>query len=116
MLRKIFILLSLFWLVGCASDFVFIDVERSTLYCGQTVASLFDNFGVPSKQHLDYWGIREYHYKHQRFLKKGVEDYIFYCDLVVYTDDGLVIDWEYRGNQCAVEVKEPDWFLIPNEL
>ena len=113
MLKKVSILFCFLALTGCyVPDIVPIEVERSSIYCGQTVVSLFENFGVPNSQHVDPSGIREYHYNPQRILKKGVDNYIYYCDFVVYTDDGIVVDWAFRGNRCAIETPEMnDWFI-----
>ena len=116
MRKRIFIYLTLFLLTACRNDIIPIDVQRSTIYCGQSVVSLFDNFGVPSKQHINNWGQREYHYYHQRFMKRGLDNYIFYCDFIVYTNDGFVENWQFRGNNCAIETLEPDWIFIPHEL
>ena len=116
MLRRYILFLLLLTLSACRSNIVPIEVQRSTLYCGQSVVSLFDNFGVPNKQHLNDWGEREYHYYHQRFAKRGLENLINYCDLIVYTSEGFVVDWQFRGTNCAIEVLEPDWFLIPQGL
>ncbi|MBQ3695507.1 MAG: hypothetical protein II938_00850 [Alphaproteobacteria bacterium] len=105
--------LALFFLLGACrvDDAVFIDVERSTIYHGQTVASLYDNFGVPTSQYVDKWGIREYHYDNQSFLRRGVNNYVYYCDFIVYTDEGIVIDWKFRGNRCPVEATEKEFYL-----
>ena len=115
MLKKVLICLCFLGLSACRTPPPPRDVERSTIYCGQSVVSLFDNFGVPTHQHVNDWGIREYHYHNQRLLKKGVDNYIYYCDFVVYTDDGYVVDWQFLGNKCSIETWEPDTFLIPHE-
>lgn len=112
MIRKTFIFSLLALLSACrVSESFPIDVERATIYHGQTVASLYDNFGVPTKQFVDNWGIREYHYEQQSFLRKGVNNYVYYCDFVVYTDEGIVIDWQFRGNRCPVEATEKEFYL-----
>ncbi len=112
MIRSFFALILFLFLTACrVDDVVFIDVERSMVYHGQTVASLFENFGVPTSQYVDQWGIREYHYDHQSFLKRGVNNYIYYCDFVVYTDEGIVIDWQFRGNRCPIEATEKEFYL-----
>ncbi len=85
-----------------------IEVERSTIYHGQTLASLYDNFGVPDKQYIDAYGIRELHYNQQSVLKKGVDSHTYFCDFIVYTDEGIVIDWKYRGNRCRIEEAKKD--------
>lgn len=112
MWQKVFVI-SLFLLCAACrvDDIIPIEVERSTIYHGQTVASLYDNFGVPTSQYVDDWGIREYHYDHQSFLRKGVNNYVYYCDFVVYTDEGIVIDWKFRGNRCPIEATEKEFYL-----
>ena len=99
-------------LAACrVDDIVPVEVDRAMVYHGQTVSSLFENFGVPSKQFVDFWGIREYHYNHQSFMKRGVNSYMYYCDFVVYTDEGIVVDWQFRGNRCPVEATEKEFYL-----
>ena len=58
-MRKGLAYLSLCLLVlGCRiQQPVYIDVERATVYHGQSVTSLYDNFGAPQKHHLDPYGI-----------------------------------------------------------
>ena len=112
MWRKSLILsLSLLCAACRVDDIIPIEVERATIYHGQTVASLYDNFGVPTSQFVDNWGIREYHYTRQSFLRKGVNNYVYYCDFVVYTDEGIVVDWQYRGNMCPIEPVEKEFYL-----
>ena len=104
MIRLLIILSVSLLLSACRVDDVIpIEIERSTIYHGQTLASLYDNFGVPDKQHIDPYGIRELHYNQQSILRKGVDNYAYFCDFVVYTDEGIVIDWQFRGNRCRVE-------------
>ena len=109
--KSLFLLLFLACTACRVDDIIPIEVERSTIYHGQTVASLYDNFGVPSSQYVDAWGIREYHYNHQSFLHRGVDSYVYYCDFIVYTDEGIVIDWKFRGNMCPVEATEKEFYL-----
>lgn len=112
MWRKSLILSLFLMCAACRVDDVIpIEVERATIYHGQTVASLYDNFGVPTSQFVDNWGIREYHYRRQSFLQKGVDTYVYYCDFVVYTDEGIVVDWKFRGNMCPIEVTEKEFYL-----
>ena len=112
MMKRLLVFTFLFLLTACrVDDVVFVDVERSSIYHGQTVASLYENFGVPTSQYVDQWGIREYHYDHQSFLRRGVNNYVYYCDFVVYTDEGIVIDWQFRGNRCAVKETEKEFYL-----
>ena len=112
MWQKCLMILMLFVCTACrVDDIIPIEVERSTVYHGQTVASLYDNFGVPTSQYVDNMGIREYHYDHQSFLRRGVNNYIYYCDFIVYTDEGIVIDWQFRGNRCPIEATEKEFYL-----
>ena len=90
---------------------VYIDVERSTLYHGQTVVSVYDNFGVPKKQFIDMYGVRELHYKFEEIQQYQLDKKFCFCDLIVYLDDDIVVDWEWRGNKCHVEVEERDFTL-----
>ena len=112
-MRDKLLLLPLFlFLTACrVDDIVPIEVERSTIYHGQTLASLYDNFGVPTKQYIDPYGIRELHYDTQSLLRRGVDNYIYFCDFVVYSDEGIVIDWKYRGNRCRVQNTEKEFYL-----
>ena len=116
MLKRALICLCLFGLSACRTVPPPRVVQRSTIYCGQSVVSLFDNFGAPTHQHVNDWGIREYHYHIQSIQKKGVDNALYYCDFVVYTDDGIVVDWQYLGNKCPIETYESDSFFIPHEL
>ena len=112
MQKRFIMFLLLFFLGACRVDDVEpITVERATIYHGQTVASLYDNFGPPTSQYVDNWGIREYHYTRQSFLRRNVNNYVYYCDFVVYTDEGIVIDWQFRGNRCSIEPIEKEFYL-----
>ena len=112
MFKRVFILFLFVFLSACrVDDIIPIEVERSTIYHGQTLASLYDNFGVPDKQHIDPYGIRELHYNAQSILRKGVDNYVYFCDFVVYTDEGIVIDWQFRGNRCRVEEAKNDMLV-----
>ncbi len=90
---------------------VFIPVERGVIYNGQTVASLFDNFGVPNKKYVDNYGIVEYHYTHQNIVKRGTDNFVYFCDFIAYTDEGIVIDWVYYGNSCSMQ--DQDGLVMP---
>ena len=112
MLRYILIASVFFMLSACRIDDVIpVEVERSTIYHGQTLESLYDNFGVPDKQYIDPYGIRQLYYTQQSILQQGVNHHAYFCDFVVYADEGIVIDWQYRGNRCRIEAVEKEFYL-----
>jgi len=98
--------------MGCRKQTpVFIDVERTTLYHGQTVVSLYDNFGAPQKHFMDPFGIHELRYKFEDIQARDLRKKYYFCELVVYLDEDVVIDWQWRGNKCHIEVDEKDFYL-----
>ena len=112
MMKRIIALSLFLMLAACRiDDAIPIDVERSTIYRGQTLESLYDNFGVPSKQAIDPYGIRALFYTQQSIIRRGVNHYIYYCDFVVYSDEGIVIDWDFRGNRCRIEPILKEFYL-----
>ena len=90
---------------------VFIDVERATIYHGQTVTSLYENFGIPKKQSIEPYNIRILYYKFEEIQQRELGKKHLFCDLTVRLDDDVVIDWEWNGNKCHVEVDEKDFYL-----
>jgi len=106
------ILLSCLCVAACRRPVpVFVDVERSTLYHGQTVTSLYDNFGVPRKQSMTPYGVRALYYKFEDIQNREFGKKYLFCDLIVCLDDDIVIDWIWSGNKCHVEVDEKDFYL-----
>ena len=112
MMRYILMIVLFLMVSACRiDDSIPIDVERSTIYHGQTLESLYDNFGVPDKQAIDPYGIRLLYYTNQSIIRIGVNHRAYYCDFVVYTDEGIVIDWAFRGNRCRIEETEKEFYL-----
>ena len=115
-MRKGFvILLCCFMTLACRRPTpVFIDVERATLYHGQTAISLYDNFGAPQKHFIDPFGIHELRYKFEEVQRRDLGKKYYFCELVVYLDEDVVVDWQWRGNKCHIEVDEKDFYLDEN--
>ncbi|MBP5343969.1 MAG: hypothetical protein J6Y85_02720 [Alphaproteobacteria bacterium] len=112
MKKGLAVLLCCFVVLACRKQTpVFIDVERATLYHGQSAVSLYDNFGAPQKHYMDPYGIHEVYYKFEDIQQRNLKKKYYFCDLAVYLDDDVVIDWQWRGNKCHVEVDEKEFYL-----
>ena len=93
------VLLLCLFVFGCRIPSpVFLDIERATIYHGQTVMSLYDNFGAPQKHFMDPYGIHELRYLFEDIQDRNRTKRYFFCELVVYLDDDIVVDWQWRGN------------------
>ena len=112
MRKSLIVLLACFMVLACRKQTpAFIDVERSTIYHGQTVVSLYDNFGPPRTHAIDPYGVRELHYKSEDIQNRGLDKKYYFCDLFVYLDDDIVIDWIWTGNKCHINAVKKDFYI-----
>ena len=81
-------------------------LSRSQIYYGQSVANLYDNFGAPKKAKQYAYGVIEYTFITENIAVEHLDKRLLYCNLWVYAQNNLVIDWKFEGNNC--NVKEPD--------
>ncbi len=88
--------------------------RRSTLYKGQTVWDMYENFGVPKRREIISEDEVHYIYERQEITRDWSQMSIDYCTLVVYTSQDRVIGWDYEGNQCTVyeEYRDDVWFRV----
>ena len=92
---------------GCSRpNIVETPLSRSQIYYGQSVASLYDNFGAPKKAAQYAYGVIEYTFITENIAVENLDKKLLYCNLWVLAQNNRVIDWKFEGNNC--NVKEPD--------
>lgn len=94
--------------VACSSDMTENRETRSTIYKGQSTWDMYENFGAPT--HAVRLSPEEIHfiYRREEITRDWARMYFDWCDMVVATVDGYVTDWEVSGNQCFLNVADPD--------
>ena len=96
-------------LTACARPSIIeIPVSRSQIYYGQSVASLYDNFGAPQKAARYAYDVIEYTFMMENVAVENVDKKLLYCNLWVYARNNRVIDWKFEGNNCNVEEPDPE--------
>lgn len=100
-------------LFGCSAGIVDSSnrEKRSIVYYGQTIADLFENFGVPTRIYKLPGGLTVYAYHSERVVRDWARQFFYYCDLQFDTIDGYVVAWNSHGNQCAL-ISEPDEIAV----
>lgn len=114
-MRFLYLFLIGVMLTGCGTQLDNPNRERrSTLYKGQTLWDMYENFGVPKRREIVSDTETHYIYGRQEITRDWSTMHIDYCDLVVYVSDDRVIGWDYEGNQCTVyeEYKDDTWFTV----
>ncbi len=90
--------------------------KRSVVYYGQTIADLFENFGVPTRVYKLPDGLTTYTYHSERVIRDWARQFFYYCDLQFDTIDGYVVAWNSHGNQCALISEQDETDVYGNEF
>ena len=88
-------------LEGCSRpNIIEVPVSRSQIYYGQSVADLYDNFGAPKKAVRYAYDVVEYTFVTENISVENTDKRLLYCNMWVYAQNNIVIDWKSEGNNC----------------
>lgn len=83
-------------------EYVHSGEARSNAYYGQSVADLYENFGIPTRGIKYSDTERALIYRSQDIEKEWAHRYFRKCVLVFYLKNDYVVDWAFEGNKCIV--------------
>lgn len=89
---------------GCNfQEYVHTTEPRSNIYIGQTAADVYENFGMPTKIERVAENKQILTYHKQEIEKDWSYKYFHECELKFYMQDDRLVDWQKRGDICAVK-------------
>ncbi len=93
-----------FVLTACGSgEYVHSQEPRSTVYYGQPVADLYENFGTPTKATRTAENERILIYMFQEVEKEWAYRYVRGCVMKFYLVNERVVDWTADGQACVIQ-------------
>lgn len=96
-------------LAGCgSSEYVHSQEPRSTVYYGQPVADLYENFGTPTKATRISDNERILIYISQEIEKDWAYRYVRGCVMEFRLIDNRVVDWSADGQACVIQSRKAD--------
>lgn len=96
-------------LAGCgSSEYVHSQEPRSTVYYGQPVADLYENFGTPTKATRISDNERILIYISQEIEKDWAYRYVRGCVMRFRLVNNRVVDWSADGQACVIQSRESD--------
>lgn len=96
-------------LAGCgSSDYVHSKEPRSTVYYGQPVADLYENFGTPTKATRISDTERILIYVSQEIEKEWAYRYVRGCVMQFRLVNERVVDWAADGQACVIQSRKGD--------
>lgn len=106
-----------FLLIGCgANEYVHSKEPRSTVYYGQSVADLYENFGTPTKATRISDNERILIYISQEIEKDWAYRYVRGCVMRFHLVDNRVVDWSADGQACLIQSREEGEMSVPKGM
>ncbi len=97
-----------FILTACGSgEYVHSTEPRSTVYYGQPIADLYENFGTPTKAERTAENERVLIYLFQEIEKDWAYRYVRGCVMKFYLVNERVVDWMADGQACVIKSRTP---------
>ncbi len=91
-------------LTACGTgEYVHSQEPRSTVYYGQPIADLYENFGTPTKAERKADNERVLIYMFQEVEKDWAYRYVRGCVMKFYLVDERVVDWTADGQACVIK-------------
>jgi len=95
-------------LTSCSAGFVENRESRSLVYRGQTTWDMYENFGAPDFAVRVSPEETHFIYRREEVTRDWTRMYFDWCDMAIVTVNDRVVDWNFSGNQCTINVGDEE--------